>query len=186
LMDKITRGRIPDLRSRTLNMHTFRVKWSICRLTAIDGLMSVAVWAQGSLPKPAPNVEIVRVKIGYSCGWCTEGYNDSETVVEPLRIVSINRAYSNKKKYPNLISEERITKGEWKDLQTLIETKVLDEFTKPAKSRVGPPDAPVAWTELHFKDGSKKSLAYAPVELEQKIAEIGKKAWLRDSRHLSH
>jgi hypothetical protein len=155
-------------------------------------LMIGTLCAQESSPKPTPNVQIVRVTIGNSCGWCSGGYNDIETFVEPQRIVSINRAYSNKKEYPDLINQSRINKQEWNDLKRLIEAKVLDVFAQPAKGCPGCVDKRTAWTELRFNDGSKKSVAFtgggepAPIlELRQKIAEIGKRAWLRETQRPS-
>src|SRR5215469_1680631 len=119
------------------------------------------LWAQGNLPKAAAHLEVVRVRIGSSCAWCSEGYNDNETVVEPQRIVNINRAYSKKKKYPDLISKDKITKREWKDVQDLIETRVLVVFAEPRTSSCpGCADEPTAWTELQFSDGSKKSVTF--------------------------
>jgi hypothetical protein len=175
-------------------VNTLRVKHAVLGLGVIAGVMIGALWAQDSLPRATTHAQLVRVRIGNSCGWCTEGYNDNETVVEPQRIVSINRAYSNTKKYPVQISEDKITKGEWKGLQDLIEARVLGVFAGPRTSGCpGCADEPTAWAELQFSDGSKKSLAFnrgeepAPiVALNQKIGELGQKAWLRDARRAPH
>lgn len=171
----------------------FRMQPAIRRLAFIAGIMLGTLWAQDSLPKATPHAQLVRVRIGNSCGWCSEGYNDNESVVAPQRIVSINRAYSNKKKYPDSISESKITKQEWKDLRDLIEARVLDVFAKPPKGCPGCVDHPVAWSELQFSDGSKKRVSFdaggepAPIlEMRKKISEIGKNAWLRDTQRPSH
>jgi hypothetical protein len=102
-----------------------RVEHPVWRLSILAGLLTGAIWAQESLPKPAANAGIVRVRIGNSCGWCTEGYNEIETTVEPGRIVIANRSDSDKKKYPDLTQEYQITRPDWRDLQRLIDTKVL-------------------------------------------------------------
>jgi hypothetical protein len=164
-----------------------RAGQTIGRLTVVVAVLIAAGWAQESLPKPA--LQLVRVRIGNSCGWCTEGYNDTETTVEPQRIVNVNRAYSKKKKYPDRIYEYTITEKEWHDLQLLIEARVLDVLAKPTTGCPGCADEPTTWTELQFGDGSKKSAAYnagaepAPiVELKQQIGKIQMEAWMRRSQ----
>jgi hypothetical protein len=163
-----------------------RVEHPVWRLSILAGLLTGAIWAQESLPKPAANAGIVRVRIGNSCGWCTEGYNEIETTVEPGRIVIANRSDSDKKKYPDLTQEYQITRPDWRDLQRLIDTKVLAEFSKPSTGCPGCADEPIAWAQLEFNDGTKKSVAYVNgadpsplVELRQKIAAIEMKATLR-------
>jgi hypothetical protein len=160
-----------------------RVQHAIPRLGVIAGLMIGTLWVQDALSKPATHPQLVRVRIGNSCGWCTQGYNDNATIVEPQRIASINRAYSNKKKHPDLVSESKIIKRVWKDLQDLIEDKVMGVFANAPKGCPGCTDEPTASTELLFSGGGEPA---SMLEMRQKIGEIGKNLWLRDTRRQSH
>ncbi len=171
-------------------MHSLRVEHRIWRLSILAGLTIATLWGQESLSRTSANAQVVRVRVGDSCGWCTEGYNEVETTVEPQRIVIANRSYSDKKKYPDQITEYKITKRDWEDLQRLIDTKVLPAFANPPTGCPGCADEPITWIELQVSDGEKKSIAYNEgadpgpiVELRQKITAIETKAFLKGTRH---
>lgn len=179
-------GHNSRLSSAELSVFSLGVEHPVWRLGILAGLMTGAIWAQERLPKPATDARIVRVRIGNSCGWCTEGYNEIETSVEPGRIVITNRSDSDKKKYPDLTQEYQISKQDWRDLQRLIDAKVLATFSEPSTGCPGCGDEPVAWVELEFNNGTKKSVAYVDgadpspiVELRQKIVAIEMKAAVR-------
>ena len=134
----------------------------------------------------ATNARLTRVRIGNSCGWCTEGYNEIETTVERGRIVITNRSDSDRKKFPDLTQQYQITKRDWRDLERLIDAKPLASFSKTSSSCPGCADEPIAWAELQFDDGTKKYVVYVDgadpipvVELRQRIAAIERKAALR-------
>ena len=162
-----------------------RVEHPVWRLSILAGLLTGAIWAQESLPKPAANARIVRVRIGNSCGWRTEGYNEIETTVEPGRIVIAKLSDSDKKKYPDLTQEYQITRrglagppasDRHKSFSRVLQT--IDRLSGMRRR--------IAWAQLEFNDGTKKSVAYVNgadpsplVELRQKIAAIEMKATLR-------
>jgi hypothetical protein len=158
----------------------------LSRSSVIAGLIVGTLWAQQSLPTSATNARLVRLRVGNSCGWCTENYNEFETTVERGRIVITNRSDSDRKKYPDLTVQYRITKRDWRDLERLIDAKLLASFPKPSSDCPGCADEPVAWVELQFSDGTKKSLVYVGgadpspvVELKQRIDDMESKAALR-------
>ena len=95
-----------------------RQVWTWC---CIIGLTTGNVLAQEAAqrPNPAPNVQIVRVRIGESCGWCTGNYDDSVMTIEAGSIVRLNRSSSDRKAYPDIETKYRITKRDWADLQHL-------------------------------------------------------------------
>src|SRR5215469_11276542 len=96
-----------------------------------------------------PDAQIVRIRIGYSCGWCSGGYNENETTVESGSIVTIARTYSNKQKFPDINIKYGITKQDWEDLQHFLDVNVMGGFTGP----IGCPgcvDRPEEWAEVQF------------------------------------
>ena len=164
-------------------MHTLRVVQPIWVLGFLGAMILGTVSAQEGVEKPAPQPQIVRVRVGNSCGWCTEGYHDIETIVQPGRMVIVNRSDSDKQKYPDLTQEYTITERNWRDLQRLIEAKVLPVFANTFTNCPGCADEPIAWVEVQFNDGSKRSITYLAGEdpepviaLRQKISAIRVKA----------
>ncbi len=142
-------------------------------------LMAGAVRAQQApQPDPTPGAHLVRLRTGSYAGMCI-GSCDSETIIEPGSMSRISRAFSEKKKYPEMKTKYAITKREWDDLQHSIDANVLAAFT----GRIGCPgcaDELVEWVEVEFSDGTKKSVSYnegsAPrpiATLMQKIEAIG-------------
>ena len=135
---------------------------------------------QAPQPDPTPGAHLVRLRTGSYAGMCI-GWCDSETIIEPGSIHRISRAFSEKKKYPEMKTKYAITRKDWDDLQRFIDASVLAAFT----GRIGCPgcaDEMVEWVEVEFSDGTKKSVSYnegsAPrpiATLMQKIEAIGTK-----------
>jgi hypothetical protein len=129
---------------------------------------------------PSPDAHLVRVRMGSYAGMCI-GYCDHETIIEPGSVRSVSRAFSEKKKYPEVSMKSSITKKDWGDLKNFLDAKVLAAFT----GGIGCPgcvDEMVVWVEVEFSDGTKKAVAYnegnAPppiAALLQKIRAIGAK-----------
>lgn len=147
----------------------------------IAGLMVGTVSAkQAPRPDSPSKVRLVRIRTGSYAGMCI-GWCDSETIIEPGSIRRVSRAFSEKKKYPEMKSKYAISKKDWGDLQNAIDANVLAAFT----GRIGCPgcaDEMVEWVEVEFSDGTKKSVSYnegnAPQPLAvlmQKIRTIGTK-----------
>lgn len=113
---------------------------------------------QGPAQNPSAHAYIVRVRTGSYVGRCV-GYCDHETAIEAGSIRTLRRSWSDKKKYPDVTVQGRITKRDWEDLQHSINATVLAAFI----GRIGCPgcaDEPVEWAEVQFSDGTKKSVSY--------------------------
>ena len=63
-----------------------RQGWTWCCIVGLT-ISNVLAQEAAQRPNPAPNVQIVRVRIGKSCGWCTGNYDDNVTTIEPGSIV---------------------------------------------------------------------------------------------------
>jgi hypothetical protein len=117
-----------------------------------------SVFAQKAVrPNPAPNVQIVRVRTGYSCAWCRGGYVENETSVEAGSIVTVSRSLSEKRKYPDIKTKYWIQKQDWEDLQHFIDAEVLSAF-KGAIGCPGCADRPVEWLRCSSATGQRRSL----------------------------
>jgi hypothetical protein len=145
-------------------------------LLLLAALVPCAVLAEQfpSQPHPAPDAQILRVRIGFSSARC-EGYCDTSTTVELgwKRIVS--RSLTDKKHYPEMKSEWHIAKTDWEDLLRFLDAKVLAAFT----GRIGCPgcaDQPVQSAEVEYTDGTKLTASFnqgeAPPEIAALIAKI--------------
>ena len=166
-----------------------RQVWTWC---CIIGLATGNILAQEAAqrPNPAPNVQILRVRIGESCGWCTGNYDHNVTTIEPGSIVRLNRSSSDRKAHPDMESKYRITKRDWVDLQHFIDAGVLAAFTDQ-HGCPGCADEPTVSVEVQFSNGRRTSVAYnvgetAPpiTALLQKIAAIQAKAKLQKPQSL--
>jgi len=121
-------------------------------------------------PEPALDATIVRVRIGFSAGMC-EGYCDSSTTVEQGVLRMVSRSLSDKKHYPDMKSEWRITEADWQNLLQFLDAKVLARFTGP----IGCPgcaDQPTQWAEVYYSDGTKKSVSFNRGEAPPEIAAL--------------
>jgi hypothetical protein len=147
----------------------------------VGGLLAGILSAQQApQPDPSPDAHLVRIRTGSYAGMCM-GYCDQETILEPGSMRSVSRAFSEKKKYPEVKMKSTITKKDWDDLRNFLNAKVLAAFN----GRIGCPgcaDEMVEWVEVEFSDGTKKAVAYnagnAPPLISlllQKIRGIGAK-----------
>ena len=142
------------------------MNWLILIPLCIVGVTIGDAFAQEATqpPRPAPPAHIVRVRTESACGWCSggNGYHETETIIEPGRFIIINRSDYDKKKYPDIESDYKITKRNWEDLQRAIDAKVLDAIDAFAKTPGCPgcADEPTGWIEVQFSDGTKKAVAY--------------------------
>ena len=159
------------------------MRWKSWMLFVIVSLMAGSIWAQQSAPptKPPQGAQIVAVRTGHSCAWCTAP-SEAETIVEPEWISMVNRSLSDKRNDPEAKTKYRITKRDWNNLKHFIDARVLAEFVAPAGCP-GCADEPTGWAELRFSDGTRKSISYNDgseppviVELLNKIQTIRTKS----------
>jgi hypothetical protein len=152
-------------------MQTTDTRRRLPGLVVVALLMSSTLCAEQSAPsEPSPGAEIVRVRIGFSSGMC-QGYCDSSTTVEPGWKRTVSRSLSDKKHYPEMKSEWRITREDWEDLKRFLDAKVLAVFT----GRIGCPgcaDQAVQWAAVEFSDGAKKSVSFNRGEAPPEIAAL--------------
>jgi hypothetical protein len=161
-----------------------RQVWTWCWIVGLT-ISNVLAQEAAQRPNPAPSVQIVRVRIGESCGWCTGNYDDNVTTIEPGSIVRLNRSSADRKAYPDIETKYRITKRDWVELQHFIDAGELAAFTDQ-HGCPGCADEPTVSVEVQFSDGTKKSVVYnaggtapAITALLQKITDIQAKAKLQ-------
>ena len=135
-------------------------------------LLSSVALAQQSAPQPhpAPDAHILRVRIRFSSGRC-QGYCDSSTTVEQGWKRTISRSLSDRKHYPDMKSEWRISKEDWDDLLRFLDAKVLALFNGP----IGCPgcaDQPVQSAEVEYTDGTKLTVSFNQGEAPPEIAAL--------------
>jgi hypothetical protein len=137
-------------------MRMRRKLWFSCLVASLmAGILSAQQVPQ---PDPSPDSHLVRVRIGSYAGMCI-GWCDQETIIEPGSMRSVSRAFSEKKKYPEIKMNSSITKKDWDDLKNFLDARVLAAFT----GRIGCPgcvDERVEWVEVEFSDGTKKAVSY--------------------------
>jgi hypothetical protein len=120
--------------------------------------------------EPALDAKIVRVRIGYSASVC-QGYCNSETSVEQGLLRTVSKSLSDRKHYPEMKSEWRISSADWDDLLHFLDAKVLAAFTGP-RGCPGCADQPVQWAEVDFSDGTKKAVSCNRGEAPPEIAAL--------------
>lgn len=159
-------------------MHATPIRPAVFGRLALALALCSAAFSQQPKPQaqPAPDAAIVRVRVGFSSGMC-QGYCDSSTTVEPGSLRTVTRSLSDKKHYPEMKSEWRITTADWEDLLRFLDAKVLGALT----GRIGCPgcaDQPVQWAEVHYSDGTKKTVSFnrgeGPPEIVALFAKIQK------------
>jgi len=105
----------------------------------IPVLLITSVWAQGTAPKSAPTaqVRVVRVQIGYICGWCGGlHYRADATTVEPLLMVRKLMDSTDKKTLPDRKEKREITRREWQTLVHSIDADKLKALPQDQTCRV--------------------------------------------------
>jgi hypothetical protein len=124
----------------------------VFKLFWVAGLTVGSSFAQQATPPSslAPNAQLIRIRIGYDCGWCTGGYDSNETTIEPGLVITLSRSLSHDKKYPDFKTRTRITKQDWETVKLFIDAEVLASFSGPTGCP-GCADEPVQWTELHSR-----------------------------------
>jgi hypothetical protein len=139
---------------------TVQIQHCILGLLAAVLLVRDDAFSQQAAPqsKQAPQAPIVRVRIGYSSNTC-QGYCSSQTTVEAGWYRSITKASSDKKHYPDMKSEWRITNEDWGDLQRFLDAKILAAFTG-TRGCPGCADEFVEYAEVQFADGTKKAVSF--------------------------
>ncbi len=153
-----------------------QMRWKIgkCLLAASVIVGSAYPQQPKTAISPSPGAQLVRVRIGNACGMCTGPYYESETVAERGSMVSRQLSRGDKRHYPDMKMNYRITKQDWEALQLFIDASVLAAFVGP----IGCPgcvDQPIGWVEVQFSDGTKKSVSYNEGSAPPVIAELLKK-----------
>ena len=127
----------------------------------------VATNISAQAPAPAHHesreVRVVRVQMGYVCGWCGgPGYRTNLTTVEPSFIVKEMGDAADPKKHPKRRERRAISKREWETLVRSIDGKALRALRAlPQDNRCRPcADEPNSWIEIDFNDGSKLTVHY--------------------------
>jgi|SRR5271166_1542347 len=126
-------------------------------------LMIDNVLSQGPTASPSGEARVVRVQMGYSCGWCAGiGYHTELTTVEPSFIVWEGKETMDKKKLPNKRVKNAISKRQWQTLVRSIDADALKAVPQEAGCRVCV-DQAESWVVVEYSDGRKISLNYAPM-----------------------
>jgi hypothetical protein len=133
-----------------------------------------ALSQQAAPPKPAPQVQIARVRIATTSASCNGPYCGETTTIEPGQIVKVSRSASNLKKYPDIQKKFKITKEDWEDFQQLFDAKELAIFDG-GENCPACPNQPQGWAEVQFSDGTKKWTSFNPVNPASEIAALVKK-----------
>jgi hypothetical protein len=159
-----------------------QMRWKPRTLFVVISLTAGSVFAQQAEPPPNPShgAQIVQVRTGSSCGWCTAP-SETETIIEPGSISTVSRSLDESKD-PGAKTKYRITKRDWEDLKHFIDARVLAAFGR-STGCPGCADEPTGWVAVQFSDGTKKSIAYNSggeppviVELLNKIQTIRAKS----------
>jgi hypothetical protein len=126
-------------------------------------VMTVTIAAQTKATPAAPaKAEVVRVNIGYGCGFCGGfGYRSTLTTVSRLSIVRTMADAEDPKELPNRTVKRRITKHEWKTLVDSIDAVALRAVPQEARCRPCV-DLPDAWVGVEYSDGSHLWVHYPP------------------------
>lgn len=127
-------------------------------------LMTGCVLAQSSTPAPHPSGEpfVVRVQIGYICGWCGGlAYRTDLTTVERGFVRRELMDSTDEKNLPNRKEKRDITRREWEALVRSIDAKALKAVPREKGCRPCI-DQPESWTVIEYSDGSQISVHYAP------------------------
>ena len=123
--------------------------------------------------------EIVRVRTGHICGWCTT-YSETEVILEGEWMTTVSR--SDTSNNSGVTVKYKVKKEDWQELRRSIDARVL-AASSGALGCPGCADQPVEWLEVQFSDGTKRSVSYnagdaaAPISaLLQRIRVIAEKS----------
>src|SRR5580765_4339481 len=72
------------------------------------------------------NPEIVRVRTGHTCGWCTT-YSESQVILEGEWMTTASRSGTSDKS--GVTVKYKVKKEDWQELTRSIDAKVLAAFT---------------------------------------------------------
>lgn len=122
------------------------------------------VFAQSAAPAPHPSSEarVVRVQIGYICGWCGGlAYRTDLLTVERTFVRHELTDSTNTKKLPNRRERRAITRREWETLVRSIDANALRAVPQEKGCRPCI-DQPDSWAAVEYSDGSQISVHYWP------------------------
>jgi hypothetical protein len=133
------------------------MRWKPPTVFVAVSLMAGSVFAQQAEPPPnsSSSVQVVRVRTGSSCGWCTAS-SEVETIIEPGSFSTVSRSLGESKD-PGTKTTHKVTKRDWEDLKRFIDVRMRGAFIE-APGCPGCADEPVGWTEVQYSDGTKKSM----------------------------
>ena len=127
-------------------------------------LVTGCVLAQSAAtaPHPSDKPRVVRVQIGYICGWCGGlAYRTDLTTVGRRFVRRELLDSTNTKKLPNRREKRAITRREWDTLVRSIDAKALGAVPQEKGCRPCI-DQPDAWASVEYSDGSQISVHYWP------------------------
>jgi hypothetical protein len=128
-------------------------------------LVTGNVFAQSAAPAPRPSsgeARVVRVQIGYICGWCGGfAYRTDLLTVERAFVRRELRDSTDRKTLPNRRERRAITRREWEALLRSIDAKALGALPQDRSCRPCI-DMPDSWTVVEYSDGSQISVHYWP------------------------
>jgi hypothetical protein len=140
-----------------------RILWKLLTSTFMIGLAIGCVFAQESAPpaNKSDDIRVIRVRIFSSGGmWC-DCYCSEGTSIEAFFVVWEGTNAGDKRLCPDKKERRAITKHDWENLQSAIDTKAFMALPSP-ESCLACVDLPESSMELDFSDGTKKSVSYAP------------------------
>jgi hypothetical protein len=114
-------------------------------------------------PHASVEPHVVRVQMGYSCGWCGGKFFYHSTLLTVQRGFAVQelRYSSNPKRLPNKTEKRAITRREWETLLRSIDAKALTAAAQD-KTRRSCIDQPESWAVVEYSDGSKIAVHYSP------------------------
>ncbi len=127
-------------------------------------MMIGSISAQGAARASSPSSEarVVRVQIGYICGWCGGMAYRTELITVERGFVRRELVDStDEKKFPNRREKRSITRREWEVLLRSIDVKALRAVPQDRTCRPCI-DMPDSWAAVEYSDGNQISVHYWP------------------------
>ena len=135
-------------------------------------LLSTCCCATAQSGQPSRVPQLVEVEFGHSSAWSSTP-SESVTTFRPKSVTMSARNLTGQ--FPEAKSEYALSSKDWKELQAIIDARVLAALT----GTIGCPgcaDQPTEWVAVEFDDGTKKAVFYndgdRPPELAALIAKI--------------